>query len=254
MSVVAVVEAAGTAASTTTAVALAAAVPLGVETLLAECDPSGGDVAAWAGLSETPGWTTSVSTGDRSWEALCAHMQQLASGLSVLAAPSRARVARTVVRESASRFAPLLAAMPDVVTFADCGRYDETPSAWVASASLVLLLVRQASAPATVARVDRAAEVIDRLGRSHARVGVVVVGAHPYDPSEIAAAVGGQLFGVLAEDPIGAGQVGGGWTVGRGAGRSALLRSARPVAEALIGALAAPAGLSVVDGVTEAAG
>ena len=32
----------------------------------------------------------------------------------------------------------------------------------------------------------------------------MVVGARPYDPGEVAATVGGELFGVLAEDPIGA--------------------------------------------------
>src|SRR3954463_330603 len=103
MPVVALVGAAGTATSTTSGVALAAAAPAGWQALFAECDPSGGDLAAWAELSETLGWTTSV-TGDRSWDGLRAHMQEMPSGLSVLLAPTRARVARTVVRESAVRF------------------------------------------------------------------------------------------------------------------------------------------------------
>ena len=60
MPVVALVEAAGTSTSTTSGVALAAAAPAGWQALFAECDPSGGDLAAWAELSETPGWTTSV--------------------------------------------------------------------------------------------------------------------------------------------------------------------------------------------------
>jgi hypothetical protein len=83
---------------------------------------------------------------------------------------------------------------------------------------------------------------MERLSRLDARVGVVVVGARPYDPGEVAATVGSELFGVLAEDPIGASQVGGAWTVGRGAARSALLRSARPVAQAITDALATPTG------------
>ena len=83
----------------------------------------------------------------------------------------------------------------------------------------------------------------------------MVVGARPYDPGEVAATVGGELFGVLAEDPIGASQVGGAWTVGRGAGRSALLRSARPVAQAITDALATPpGGLVAVQDPSEAAG
>ena len=93
----------------------------------------------------------------------------------------------------------------------------------------MVLLVRQApaSAAATVARVDRAGEAMDRLSRLNARVGVVVVVGRPYDPGEVATTIGGELFGVLAEDPIGAesgrrGLDGRPWS-----GRSALLRSAR---------------------------
>jgi hypothetical protein len=260
MPVVALVEAAGTSACTTSGVALSAAAPVGWQSLFAECDPSGGDLAAWAELSDTPGWTTSLSTGDRSWDGLRAHMQEMPSGLSVLLAPTRTRVARTVVREAAARFGLMLASLSDVIAFADCGRLDEAPPTWAAPASLVLLLVRQAasSAAATVSRVDRAGEAMDRLSRLDARVGVVVVGARPYDPGEVAAIVGSELFGVLAEDPIGASQVGGAWTVGRGAARSALLRSARPVAQAITDVLAAPPGeLAAVQAVqdpSEAAG
>ena len=246
MAVVAVVEAPGTSVSTTTAVVLAAVAPAGCETLLAECDPSGGDVAAWAGMADTPGWTTAVSSGDRSWDALGAHLRPLPSGLAVLTAPVRGRVARTVVRESAARFGPLLASMHDMVTFADCGRIDETPSPWVAHAGLVLVVVRQASARATVARVDRAGELIDRLARADGQVAVVVVGGHPYDPPDVAEAAGGRLFGVLADDPWGAAQIAGAWTVGRGAGRSGLVRSARPVAEAVVAAVSRPIGSAVV--------
>lgn len=244
MPVVAVVEAAGSSGATTTSVALAAAAPAGSETLLAECDPSGGDLAAWAELADTPGWMTAAAGGDRSWEALCAHLQQLPSGLSVLFGPSKARVSRTVVRETAARFGPLLASL-DVVTFADCGRLDDG-SPWLAPAALTLVLVRQGAAPATVARVDRAGELVARLQGSNGRVGVLVIGRRPYDPSDVAEAIGAELFGTLADDAIGAGQIAGAWTIGRGAGRSALLRSARPVAEAIVSAVSSPAGLTAV--------
>ena len=61
VTIVAVCAASGSAASTTTSVALAAMLPAGYPTLLAECDPSGGDVASWAQLSTSPGWSTAVS-------------------------------------------------------------------------------------------------------------------------------------------------------------------------------------------------
>ena len=124
-----------------------------------------------------------------------------------------------MVRESAARFGSLLGSMSDVITVADCGRVGSELPAWLAPASLVLLLVRQAptSAGATVARVDRAAEVMDKLAASsERRVGLVVVGSRPYDPQQLVDAIGGELFGVLPEDPIGAGLAAGAWTVGRG--------------------------------------
>ena len=59
----AVCEAAGTAASTTSGVVLAASVPAGQPVVFAECDPSGGDLAAWAELSRDAG----VVDGGRCW-------------------------------------------------------------------------------------------------------------------------------------------------------------------------------------------
>jgi hypothetical protein len=257
MGAVALFEAAGTSATTTTGFVLASTMPQGQPVLFAECDPSGGDLAAWAGLADTPGWATAVAGGDRSWNGLRTHLQQLPSGLSVLTAPTRSRVARTVVREAAARFGTLLGSINEVVTIADCGRVDGTDlPVWAGVASLVLLVVRQspASPGATVARIDRAAETIGRLSSVAARVGVVVVGTRPYDPEELIDAVGGELFGVLAEDPIGAGLAAGAWTVGKGAARSALVRSARPIAAAITETLAAPADVVAVESRIGAAG
>jgi len=247
MTLVAWVEPAGTSGCTTLSLVAASSLPEGQPVVFAEGDPSGGDLAAWAELGETPGWATAVAGGDRSWAGLCSHLQQLPSGLSVLCAPTRGRVARGVVREAAARFGPVLGSMPDVLVVADCGRLgDDHLPAWLVPASLVVLLVRQApsSAPATLARVDRAGEALQRLAAATAPVGVVVVGARPYDPPELVAAIGGELFGVLPEDPIGAGLASGAWTVGRGASRSALARAARPLGARLAELVAA--GPSVV--------
>jgi hypothetical protein len=249
MGVVVVCEPVGTAASTTTALAVAASMPAGQPVLFAECDPTGGDVAAWAGLGETPGWATAIAAGDRSWAGLRGHVQELPSGLSMLCAPTHSHVARTVVRESAARFGGLLGAMSDVVTIADCGRVVDDPPAWARYASLVVLVVRQAassSVGATAARVDRAAETLQRLHTAgDVRVGLVVAGDRPYDAAEVADSVGGELLGVLPEDPIGAGLVAGAWTIGRGAARSALAKAARPLAEAVLDATRAVDPLAV---------
>ena len=63
-------------------------------------------------------------------------------------------------------------------------------------------------------------------------VGVVLVGKRPYGPTEVAANLGVEVLGVLADDPKGAAAIDG--TGGsRRFGTSALVRSARAVAAAL---------------------
>jgi hypothetical protein len=236
VSVVAVVEPAGTSASTTTSLLVAATAPPGQSVVLAECDPSGGDVAAWCELRETPGWASAVAAGDRPWAGLRTHLQQLPSGLAVLCAPTRGRQARVVVWEAATRFGPLLGSLPDVVTVADCGRVGDEVPVWLRRAQLVVLLVRQAatSTGATVARVDRASETLGLLRGVDADIGVVVIGVRPYPPDQVADLVGAEMLGVLPEDPVGAGLAAGAWTLGRGAARSALARATRQLSARLV--------------------
>jgi hypothetical protein len=249
MSLVAVCQGPGTSVSTTSGLLVASSMPAGQPVIFAECDPSGGDLTGWARLYATPSWRSAVAAGDRSWSGLQSHLQQLPSGLSVMVSPSRAAEARIVVREAESRFAPMLAAMSDVAVVADCGRVVDAAPAWTRSAQFVVLLVRQAgtSAAATVARVDRAVETAGLLQQIDGRVGLVVVGARPYRPEQIAEMVDCDLVGVLPEDPAGAGLVAGAWTVGRGVSRSPLARAARPIAARIVEALAG--GLPVAGGV-----
>ena len=239
MTIVAVAAAGGTSASTTTALLLSAMLPAGYPTLFAECDPSGGDVAAWGQLPTVPGWSSAVSASDRSWSAIVDNAQQLPSGLRVMVAPSRAAQAHTAVAEASRNFSALLSAMPDLVTVADCGRVHLDPPAWAASAQLALLLVRQSvsSAPATVPRVDRAIEALGVLRSACRQVGVVLIGGAPYRSPEIASALGVELFGVLPEDAAGAALAAGGWTVGGRAARTPLARAAGDLGARVIEAL-----------------
>lgn len=247
MSVVAVCTAGGTVASTTTSVLLAATVPKGRASLVAECDSTGGDVAAWSQLPVSPGWATAVAEGDRSWSAVMRHAQALPSGLRVMTTPARAIEARTAVVEASKGFADLLASMPDVVTVADCGRVVFEPPVWAVKAKLTLLLMRQstASAQATAALVDRTLEALDVLRAGCRNVGVVLIGGAPYSAREVAEALGVPLFGALPEDRAGASLAAGGWTIGRRAARSPLGRAAAGLAERVIEALY---GRVVVDG------
>ena len=142
------------------------------------------------------------------------------------------------ITRAATSFASMLAATPEVLAVADCGRVDSIAPAWVGVAQLSLLLVRQApTAGATVARVDRAIEVLDVLSAACPRVGVVLIGRAPYPPAEVEAALGMALFATLPEDPAGAALACGGWTIGRGAGRSALAKAAAVLARRAVEAV-----------------
>lgn len=239
MTIVAVCAAGGTAASTTTAMLAAATLPRNVPGFVAECDPSGGDVAAWAQLPTAPGWSSAVSGTARGWSAIVEHTQQLPSGMRVMLAPARPSQARAAVSEAASAFSPLLADLPDAVMIADCGRVELDVPAWARASSLTLLLLRQSSvsAQATVARVDRTIEALEVLRGSCRQVGVVLIGGSPYPASEVSTALGVELFGVLPEDAVGAGLVCGGWTIGKRAARSPLARAAAALGSRLLEAL-----------------
>lgn len=239
MTIVAVCEGGGTSASTTTSMLLAAMLPRQYPAFVGECDPSGGDVAAWAQLPVAPGWSTAVSGTDRNWSAIVDHTQELPSGLRVMTAPARPSQARAAVIEAASGFSPLISTMPEAVMIADCGRVELDAPVWARAAQLTLLLLRQAtvSAQATVARVDRTIEALEVLRTSCRQVGVVLIGGSPYPASEVSTVLGVELFGVLPEDAVGAGLVCGGWTVGKRAARSPLAKAAAPLGAQVIEAV-----------------
>ena len=228
MTTVAVCEAAGTSACTTTSLLLAALMPRSYPAFMAECDPSGGDVAGWAELPTGPGWSTAVSGTDHTWSAVVDHTQQLPSGLRVMCAPARPSQARAAVVEAASRFSDLVAGMSELVMIGDCGRIELDAPIWARNAQLTLLLVRQATASpqSTVPRIDRAIEALEVLRPRCPQLGVVLIGGSPYRAADVSGVLGVELFGVLPEDAVGAGLVCGGWTLGRRAARSPLATSA----------------------------
>jgi hypothetical protein len=239
MTAVAVLGSPGSGAVTTTAFLLSALVPDGVPVVLAEGDPSGGDLASWARLKDSLGWSSAVASGDRSWDGLRSHLQQLPSGLNVLVAPTHTAQAQVVTREAAKRFGPLLRSMAEVTVFVDCGRIAGEIPAWALASDLALLVVRQAASSegATTARIDRARECLGLLHAARVPVGVIVIGARPYPPAEIASVLLTDVIAVLPEDPSGAALAAGAWTVGRGASRSPLARAARELSARLTEAI-----------------
>ena len=259
MGIVAVCTAGGTIGSTTTSLLMAAMAPAGHATLLTECDPSGGDVAAWAELPVSPGWSSAVAGSDRSWAAIKAHAQALPTGLRVMTSPAREFEARTAISEAARGFGDLLVSIPDVVTVADCGRMAGEPSAWAVKARLTLLLLRQGTAQATVARVDRTREAVESLRPYCRQIGVVLIGASPYPVRAVEQALGLPVFGLLPEDRVGAELVAGAWTVGKRASRSPLARAAGPLMARVLEAMYgrhwnSPLGAAGVGGFAETGG
>ena len=160
-------------------------------------------------------------------------LQEMPSGLSVLVAPTQAAEARTVVRESAARFGPLLASMSDVITVADCGRLGSR-AAGVAGAGVAGAVAGPPGAVVGGRRRWRGsigpAEAMERLARLDARVGVVVVGSARTTRGELVdgdrrRAVRRACRRIRSAPGLAAGA----WTVGRGAAGRRWLRAARPV-------------------------
>jgi len=196
----------GSPGVTTTALALAAASSEddGPAALLVEADPGGGDLECWCGPLGAPGLLPAVTElRDRtSADRLADFSTPAVAGVDVVAAPTRAMPVGAALRAAGEGFAAALAAMAADV-FVDCGRW--LPSAppvleaVVAAAEGVVVVCRP-----TLAGVEHASSAIDALGRIPTQTVVVLVGGgRPYEPEEVAAALGVPVAGVLPLDPRG---------------------------------------------------
>lgn len=249
MSLVALLSAKGSPGVTATSVALAAAWPKGRSVVVLEADLAGSDLAAACGLSLDPGLGSLASAGRRGFDSddLLAHSQVLPCGVrAVVGPPSDTETGAAFDVLAPNLKAAMASATVDLV--ADCGRfaYDELLEAVLDAADLAVLVVRP-----TLAGVEHAASRLGPLRTMAGEVALVLVGERPYPATEVTAALGCEVLGVLADDQRGAdtllspGGISSWWL-----GRSALVRSARRVAEAvarcapvpLPGASAAPLG------------
>ena len=265
MALLAIAADKGSPGVTTTATALAAVWPRPV--LLAETDPSGGDLvyrgtAAHGGpLDPNTGLLSLAASARRGLapQQLWQHSQRLAGGLDVLVGlavaeqsaalaglwPTLGRAFRHLSESNLAGSDPAgsggaaangtgTAAAAGCDVLADCGRLgpDSPALDLLPDASLILLVAR--TEPEHLARVrDRAFALSQRLGNGPP-VGVLLV----VDPkhsqrltgqvNSLLAPAGARVMGVLAEDPSGAEQLAG---RRRGAlGKSLLIRSARQTA------------------------
>ncbi len=245
MGLLAIASAKGSPGVTTASLLLGALWPRPV--VVAECDPSGGDVAHrmpgpdGRTLDPQEGLLSLVAAGRKSFHAglVPAHTQQIVGGLDVLVGPSVPEQAGGLAQQW-DRLAELFARLPGADVLADLGRIGAvTPqNVLLASASAVVLVV--GTLPSEVIHLrERLRAVHEAHGGAMGAPLYVVVVAPPKRSrtvKEVREAIERSDVPVaavhhLAHDPSGAaffvGQVSG------SPARTALVRSARPIVDDL---------------------
>jgi MinD-like ATPase involved in chromosome partitioning or flagellar assembly len=235
MSLIAVAAGKDTRGVTTTALTLAAVWPSPGPVLLAECDPSGGSLAARFGLPTTPGVVSLVSAGRHQLSPgdVGRHTQLLPNGgLRVLVGFVRAEQAHVLGRLWATLAATLSRLDGDVIV--DCGRLGpDSPASPIVEHADLVLLVCDPTREGVLHLQGRVEALTD-----HGVVpGVVLLGETPYSAQEVQSLLHagghGQVLGVLARDPSAAALLAGHAGRPRNLARSLLIRSARELAASL---------------------
>jgi hypothetical protein len=214
--------------ASTVSVGLASVWPSGPRVVLAECDPAGGCLSAWLGVPRAPGLADVVAGAEAdTWPRIEASLQPTPTGLELLAAPHRALEAAAVVNAAAATVLPVLAALDDVVTVADCGRSRGALPAIVASASVVVLAHRQhaGSAAAATVGLERVAETADLVQRRGTPLAIALIGSRPYGEADVAAFTGADVVVPVADDPWAAAVLAGRAGAASRLRRSSLMRS-----------------------------
>jgi MinD-like ATPase involved in chromosome partitioning or flagellar assembly len=206
----ALTSAKGSPGVTTTALALAAAAgapgAAGREgrALLVEADPAGGDLECWCGPHGEPGLLRAVtdvrdhSDADR----LRRHAVTVVPGVDALLAPTTAASMAAAWRTASEGFTGAFAGLGEPV-IVDCGRWlaggSDRRGELLAEADVVVVVCRP-----TLASVEHARALVVALGTESQQLAVVVVGgARPYGPEEIASALRAPVAGVLPWDQRG---------------------------------------------------
>lgn len=202
MTAVALCSAKGAPGVTTLACLLGAVWPVERPVVVAECDPSGGDIATRFALDDQAGMAAFVLSARhaRSVSFPTPFVQQLPGGLEVVVGASSAEAAHMIDREVAGMSA-LTALSCDVVC--DCGR--------VGIGSLgQRALLRQADAVLVVAGADRSSlgHVAGLVGHLRemgtSSLGLVLSASHHRDASSAARVLGVELAASIPWDPAAA--------------------------------------------------
>jgi MinD-like ATPase involved in chromosome partitioning or flagellar assembly len=218
----------GSPGATTWALAVAARWPHEPAPVVVELDPAGGDVGSRFGVHDVPGLSSLVTAIRHAPVGDAAdYMQRLPVGVDVIVAPPADAAAATTAEFTARGPAVLreLAAVRPVL--ADVGRLDPASPAlsYLDKADELLLVARPHAAE--LRHLKARAAVL----AAHCPVlRLVLVGAGPYRPEEIATYLGLPVAATVPHDRDGAGILGGVYRPGRGWTRRPLLSSARTFA------------------------
>jgi MinD-like ATPase involved in chromosome partitioning or flagellar assembly len=204
--------------------------------MVAECDPSGGDLAARFGLSSKRGWPTFATALRRSGAnaAIEPHLQQLPGGLDVLVGlggsdgPDSLHAADELLVRTSNRSE----GMWDVLV--DVGRLpagDLPASGWLARSDAVVILLRNDATSLLHVR-NRAREILAVCGD---RAALAVVGDARYGNEDIAEFTGLPVVGIVPFDPVAASVAAGDQGSERRLSRSFLINSALHLSQGLCG-------------------
>ena len=219
---------------TTAALALARTWPTERSVLLAEADPAGGTLAATLGRHTDPGLQSLAADARRGLDpgAVALHTQPLSENAALLLAPTAGERVRASLAMLGDLDQVLGAFAGDLLV--DCGRLDVASPVLTSfgAAELSLLIVRPELADLQALSSMIESRGLSRIGE---RLGLVVTGSGPYPPDEIADALAIPVIGNLPTDALGVRAL---VTDGAPRGlraRCPLLRSARSLADRLIG-------------------
>jgi hypothetical protein len=161
---------------------------------------------------------------------LATHLQVPAgSDVRFLVAPPAAEQTRRALGLAAAPLARTLADLTDTDVIVDVGRLrpDSEAAPFIQAADAVLIVARP--------RLDELQQLPSRLGALRptlGRIGLLLIGDHPYPPAEVAVALDAEVVAVIAGDRRAAEALGGEGGVSH-LGRSPLLRSVRNAGEAI---------------------
>jgi len=238
MALYALVSAGGSPGVTTAALALALTWP--AQVIVAECDPSGGDVLAglFAGhLEARSGLLALAMEAGASPEAMAAGLwPQL---VDVDGDGSRLLLPGITDPRQAGGLGPSWSALATALTavpadvIADCGRLEPYAASApvLAAARLAVLVLRPTLRQASKAR--QRIEMLAEIRGGSQRLALLLVGEGTHSGREVQRALGIPVVGSLPEDLKTASTLSDGTGSRRGIAARPLLRSARPVGRAL---------------------